>query len=257
MRFTSAVLAGCLLLCGPAAGADPVPVTSSPALEPWAVRVDVSLEASLTHRQIWEPVSIAPDFYLGLPHRLTVGLFHSTRAAGLLDSGGGLCLRSEDHGCVEDYAGVGGDAILGLWSGHGASISARTRLYVDRFTEPSKPRLAPGFAIDYQWRRFSVLADPHLIIGLVNRDRGNENTLNIPIWMGLRVAGPVDVYFRSGLYSGLSNFADKFQIPFGLGVGVVPEDRFRLELQLVLPELIGPLNTPRPRDLLLRVSYVP
>jgi len=225
-------------------------------LPPFAIRVDVGLEASLTMREVWQPVSVAPDLYLGLPFELTIGVVHSTRAVGLLDSGYGICLTGEDEGCVDPYTGIGVDVLRHLWSGHGFELSARSRFYVARFEDPSKPRFAPGLVARYRWRSLSALVDPHVAFGVVHRDRGNENTLNIPLWLGARIAGPVDLFVRSGLVGGIANFSDKYAIPVGLGVGVRPYRGWRVELQVAFPKLIGPLNNPRPRDLLLRVSAV-
>lgn len=264
-----------MLLCGALAvsdaGAETSPVGAARAelqglevagpsgpvlLPPFAIRVDVGLEASLTMREVWQPVSVAPDLYLGLPFELTIGVVHSTRAVGLLDSGYGICLTGEDEGCVDPYTGIGVDVLRHLWSGHGFELSARSRFYVARFEDPSKPRFAPGLVARYRWRSLSALVDPHVAFGVVHRDRGNENTLNIPLWLGARIAGPVDLFVRSGLVGGIANFSDKYAIPVGLGVGVRPYRGWRVELQVAFPKLIGPLNNPRPRDLLLRVSAV-
>jgi hypothetical protein len=232
-------------------GASPLALPLVPAGH---YRADLSVEYSLTLREVGEPASVAPDIYLGLPHGLTIGLYHSTRAAGLLSSGSGLCLRSEDAGCVEPYSGTGLDLLRPMVDDRGFALAARLRFDITRYTEPFKPRLATGLAGSFRWRAFAIATDPHLAFGLTNQDRGNPITVNLPLWIG-GYLGPADIFVRSGFYGPVRGFADSFFIPMGLGTGVT-FGRLRTEIFAVLPKIGGPLNTPRHRDLLLRFSLL-
>ncbi|MBT8493058.1 MAG: hypothetical protein KJO07_08365, partial [Deltaproteobacteria bacterium] len=121
-----------------------------------------------------------------------------------------------------------------------------------RYTEPFKPRLAPGMSAAFRWRFLAAAVDPHLGFGLTNQARGNPITLNVPVWLGGH-AGPADIFVRTGFYGPIRGFSDSYFIPMGIGTGVT-FGRYRVELFAVLPKIGGPLNTPRHRDLLLRFS---
>jgi len=126
---------------------------------------------------------------------------------------------------------------------------------VARFAIYSLPRFVPGLVARYQRGRFSILADPHIAFGLANRDRGNENTLAVPLWWRTRIVGPVTTILRTGLRGGISGFGDKWSVPVGLGAGLTLPMGWQAELLFSLPKLVGPLNSPRPRHLLLWLSY--
>lgn len=229
--------------------------TAIPLVDAGSGRVDISAEVSLTLREVGAPISLAPDLYMGFAHGLTVGLYHSTRAAGLLDSGSGLCLRSQDDGCVDRFSGTGLDLLRPLWAGRGARLVARVRTDVTRWKEPTKVRWAPGLVASIRGRRFSALADPHVAFGVTNLDRGNPIRLHIPIWLGVRL-GPADLALRTGLDGPIQGFSDSWAVPMGLALGTQIGARWRVEIFAVLPKIGGPLNSERPRDISLRASVL-
>jgi hypothetical protein len=214
-----------------------------------ALRVDATVEINLRTREAFEPVSLAPDAWWGATDRLTVGVVTSSRALSRVEPGDGLCLRSEEHGCDRLYDNL---ALDGLWSLREGplAVAARTRLVARSFADPFKPSVRPGVLA--RWRRgaFAIEADPHLQIGLANRDQGNRDQLSLPLWfrfqLGCRAAG----YVHTGARGELIGFDEKLDVPFALGAAVRagPID---VGVEAGFAALLGPQN-----QLAERMAYV-
>jgi hypothetical protein len=224
-------------------------------LAPGALRLDVAVEIGMSIRQAGEPVSLAPDLYAGITPALTVGLVHSGRALGLLDSGRGLCLAGGDEGCDPVYSGTGGDAWLTLLRARGVELAARSRLYAARFGDPLKLRLTLGVLGEVRRGWLGVRFDPHIALGLTSRDRGNAHVLNVPIEVLFALGCHADVYLRTGVRGMLHVFDETYAVPVGVGVIVRPGQRWHVGAQLAFGQLLGPLNSYKPRDLALFAGY--
>jgi hypothetical protein len=224
-------------------------------LEPGSARLDVTLEVGMSIRAAGEPVSLAPDLYAGVTPELTLGLVHSGRALGLLDSGRGVCLAGGQGGCDPAYSGTGVDAWFTFLRAHGLELAARSRLHALRFADPLKLRLTLGVLGAYRRGWLGVRFDPHISLGLSNRDRGNAHVLSAPVEVLAGLGPHADVYLRTGVRGMIHVFDEQYAVPLGLGVKIRPGRRWHVGAQFVFRQLLGPLNSFKPRDLMLFAGY--
>jgi hypothetical protein len=213
------------------------------------------LESNESVRRRFEPVSVAPDVHCGVAPRLTVGVTHSARALSLVDSGGGLCLRGDDGGCARAYDGTAVDSLVHLRGG-GAAVAARARLVAASYS-PLLPSLRLGALVRLRRGRTALLLDPHLVIGLANRDRGNRDQLNLPVRGQLLLGSRVLLAFGTGVRGELAVLRDAFAVPVAMGVEVSPAPAWDLGLEVGFPRLLGPQNTFKERHVTFYVTYRP
>lgn len=204
-----------------------------------------ALELNLSTRHVYKPVSLAPDLWFGITDALTVGVIHSARATGVLDTGDGLCPRDSVHGCPRAYDNVGVDARYRLHTG-AIAIAARLRVVASTF-DPVKPSIRPGALVRLHRGRFAVIADPHLELGLANRDQGNRDWLRIPVWLAIQPARRVAIALRTGIDGEFATYADTFAVPLGVDVTIRATRDVDLTGLVAFPELLGPQNQINPR----------
>ncbi len=224
-------------------------------LDPGRCEAALVLESNESARRRFEPVSLAPDVHCGVAARLTVGVTHSARALSLVDSGGGLCLRGEEGGCAHAYDGTAVDSLVHLRDG-GAAVAARARLVAGSYS-PFKPSLRVGALVRLRRGRAALVLDPHLAVGLANRDRGNRDQLNVPVRGQLLLGSRVLLAFGTGVRGELAVFRDAFAVPVAMGVELSTAPAWDLGLEVGFPRLLGPQNTFRERHVTLYVTYRP
>lgn len=232
-----------VLLAAPAA-ADPV------VLPAGAVEVALTVEANVSTRERFEPVSITPDVWYGATDRLTLGVTTSSRAVSRVDAGGGLCVRSREHGCPRLYDDLAFDARWRV----APDVALRAR-FVNASFAPWKPSLRLGALA--RWRRgaWAVEADPQLQLGLVNTDEGNRSALDAPVWVRFQLGCRAEGWVRTGVRGELAGFTDKAAIAVGLG-GEVHLGHVDVGAELAFPSLLGPQNQFRTRAAFVYVSLV-
>ncbi|MFH2007951.1 MAG: hypothetical protein ABI333_15320 [bacterium] len=255
LTVTLAVVSGVVAWGAGLARADDRAGHESLNLPAGSLRISASLEVGLDVRSLGAPVSLAPDVYVGVTPRLTLGMIHSGRALGLIDSGRGLCVSGRSGGCDPVYSGTGLDGWYTLLRAPGFELATRTRVYAARFSGPLKLRVTLGLQGVFRVGPVALRFDPHLSVGLVNRELGNADTLNVPIQLFLALGRYVAIYLRTGLRGLLNNFAEQYAVPLGLGVLVRPSARWQVGAQVVFRQLLGPLNTHQKRDLLFYADY--
>jgi len=206
-------------------------------------------------RSLGAPVALAPDVYVGVTRRLTLGLIHSGRALGLIDSGWGLCFTGRSGGCDRTYSGTGIDGWYTFLRAPGLEVATRTRVYAARFSDPLKLRITLGLRGIFRAGPIALHFDPHLSVGLINRELGNADALNVPIHLYVAMGRYVAIYLRTGLRGLIRSFADQYAVPLGLGVVVRPFARWQIGAQFVLRQVLGPQNTYKKRDLLFYADY--
>lgn len=231
-----------------------VPAIRRPVVLPPAMCEGTAVvEANMGPRRGFEPFSVAPDIHCGVAPRFMLGITHSARSLSQVDSGSGLCLRGEEAGCPRLYDGAALDALASLAEGDEA-IAARLRLVAASFS-PAKPSLRLGALVRLRRGPAALLFDPHLALGLANRDRGNRDQLSFPMRAQLQPGARVMVSALSGVRGELATFADAFAIPFGVGVEVSPLPKWDVGFEATFPRLLGPQNTFRQRHLAFYFTY--
>jgi hypothetical protein len=233
-----------VLLAAPAA-ADPI------VLPRGAIQAELTVEASLSSRERFEPVSLAPDLWYGVTDRLTLGLTTSARAVSRVDAGLGLCVRSDDHGCPRLYDDLASDARWRLTP----DAALRARLVHASFA-PWKPSLRLGGTVRARRGAWTLEGDPHLGLGLYHTDAGNRATLELPAWIRFQLGCRAEGWIRTGVRGELAGFTEKAAIAVGLGGEVHLGRGVDVGAEVAFPSLLGPQNQFRTRSAFVYVSLV-
>ncbi|HEU5059734.1 MAG TPA: hypothetical protein VFU21_24550 [Kofleriaceae bacterium] len=246
---------------GPAAAEEPAPLVRRPPwLAPGVCEASLAGEGNLSApgggTELLEPVSLAPDLHCGAAAGLTVGVTHSARALSLVDSGGGLCLTGEDGGCPRPYDGGALDLRRAVPGGRAVRVALRARL-VARSLAPFKPsaRLGALVKIGGAGGRLSLLADPHVSLGLANQDQGNRDAVSLPLVGQLQLGRRLALELITGVRGELAGFEEKLAVPIAFGAVVSPGAAFDVGLEAGWAKLLGPQNTFKQRHAALFVTY--
>lgn len=256
MRSPAIAAAAIAMIAGAGAAATASPddlVGRDVVLARGAGEFAAALEVNLSTRHVYKPVSLAPDLWFGITDALTVGVIDSARATGVLDTGDGLCPRDSLHGCTRAYDNVGVDARYRVHTG-AIAIAARLRVVASTF-DPWKPSIRPGAVIRLHRGRFAVTVDPHLEIGLANRDKGNRDWLRIPIWLAVQPARRVAIALRTGVDGEFATYTDTAAVPLGIDLTIRATADLDVTGLVAFPEILGPQNQINPRLAWLGVTW--
>ena len=200
----------------------------------------LSIEANLQKLKIARPLSFAPDLYVGVTDRLTLGLIHSGQSVDRIDTGASFCVRElARSSCDGIYQGSGLDV---RWAWH-AAIVPHARLLL-RDIDPVKPAVTAGTLLRWTRGRYAITSDPYLRVGLANRAEGNRDALVVPIWLGLH-AGSTELSVHTGISGDLQAWRDGWHVPFALVAETVPAREIVLGIEAGFPSLLGPQNNSR------------
>jgi hypothetical protein len=205
--------------------------------------VRVAVEAELSRHRLMHPVSLAPDLIVGLTNERAVAWHHSRLFDGSLGAGNGVCIVGH-----RETLGLTPPACASRYAGSGISFLQRLNRYtaaraglvlVD--TSPMKLAVATGVIARVASGRWWTLAAPTLVGGVVNREAGNRDRLQVPLYGGV-VVGPAEFHARTGFDATLQTVADTFVIPIGAG-GSVRVRSVRAGVDVTLDKALGRLNT--------------
>jgi hypothetical protein len=208
------------------------------------------LETNLRARSVGRPLSLAPDVWLGLTPRWTVGIVHSNRSVDQIASGDSFCLREGGLGCDRIYQGSGLDARWAVLPG----VVPRVRLLL-RDVAPLKPAVTLGALVRWQRGRFAITSDPYVRLGLANRDRGNRAAVFVPVWFAAQPTCRWVVALHTGFDGELAVLRDGYHVPIGLVVGVRPIAPVEIVAEIGFPSLLGPQNQFADRTLSIGVGW--
>ncbi len=180
-----------------------------------------------------------------------MGLVTSDAALDLVDDGADLCIRpSLFFGCTNHGTGI--DARYAV-NGRGAP---RVRL-LERSIEPGKPAVAFGALVRaVATRRFELVVDPYLQLGLANTDLGNASALVVPIFATVQLAAPVAATIETGYVTDLDVWQDGFHIPLSLTVTGRVVHHVEVAAQAGFTSVAGPQNNVKQREGWLVVRYL-
>lgn len=231
------------IACATAAHADPI------VLPRGELALRLVMEGSLDRHEPLRPLSFAPDAWFGATDRLTVGLVHSSQSVDRIDAGASFCVRELAGTCDGPYRGSGLDARYAVTP----NLAPRARLLL-RDIDPMKPAVAIGALMRWTHRRYEVVTDPYLRVGLANRDRGNRDTLVVPIWLGAHVAGG-RIALHTGIDGDLAVWRDGWHVPVGVLFEGHPAPALTVGVELGYASLLGPQNTIRRSAMMLYAEW--
>ncbi len=213
-------------------------------------------ELSLRRDAFAAPISLAPDVWLGVTPRWTIGVVHSSRSLGLVEDGATLCFRGRPpYGCDRAYNGSGVDARWS-WREGPLAVAPRARLVL-RDVDPWKPAVTAGALVRWTRGRFAVASDPYLRLGLANRDRGNRAALVVPIWLAVQPTCRWRVALHTGWDAELAVARDGWHGPFALAVEARAWARVHIAVEGGFDSLIGPQHDLSSRTLAIALAWRP
>jgi len=215
-------------------------ITRALVLDPAAVIVRLTAELNLQTAQFARPLAIAPDVWLGVAPRLTLGLIHSDASVDQIDSRTSLCFRADARSCDHVYRGSGLDA-LWSWREGPLAVSPRGRFLL-RDVDPWKPAVTMGALVRWTYDRYAITSDPYLRLGLANRDLGNRAALVVPVWLALQPTYRWLIALHTGWDSELATWRDGWHIPAALEVIARVTHHLDLGVAAGFPHPLGPQN---------------
>lgn len=186
------------------------------------------VETNLAKGKAGKPIGVAPDLWIGLLDRLTVGIYHSGRATnGFLTSfGSGLCFRDGMSGICKSglgdvYSFAGSELRIGLTEGGFA-----TALVLGgnvRFIDPERVISGKaGFLARLHTKRVAVEISPTASIGITQRKvmdmDFNQDVLAVPVTIYLRFAPRFSLALQSGVTFVLKKPGDTYKVPAAAGI---------------------------------------
>jgi hypothetical protein len=226
------------------------PVLAEPlVLARGEVAARLVIEANMDYRSFARPLSFAPDAWIGVTDRLTVGLIHSNQSVDRIAPGASVCVRELPGECDAIYRGGGLDARWAL----NPDSAVRARLLM-RDLDPVKPALTAGATLRWQRGRAELVTDPYLRIGLANRNRGNRDALVVPVWIGARTRnGRIAVH--TGIDGDVAVWRDGWHVPLGIVIEAYPASALAVGTELGFTSLLGPQNNVKQSAAIVYVEW--
>lgn len=227
-----------------------------------------------------KPVAFAPAVYYGVSEKLNIGVTHDggslpiTPRPGLrlislsipnpLDptmtiaitgaAGAGICITGEENGCGKVYDNIGADVVFGLAEGKN-TLSAHGGLDVNSF-DPMLLSLRAGVVGHFAASdKLAVVYDPRISIGLTERDGGNKEQIDVPVWLWFGVNDKIKAYAHTGIRGPLDGFGDAFVVPVGVGGNFGVNDKMTVGADFHFLNLAGKNSSADGRALGVRVVY--
>ena len=222
-----------------AAPPPPAPVRRAPglALRPGSLVLTVTFEASLSKGTAFEPSSIAPDLAYGVTERLTLSLVHSGFAVtGFRGAAGnGVCISGDDGGCPRVYSNVGAEALVDVVRGP-LAIAAVGGVHALRF-DPTFVDVKLGAHAMYRAGRVTATFFPSVLVGVTERDAGNEGAVFLPASVGALAARRLFVALGGGVAAPLDNAGGAWTARVGAIARVQVAPSIFVAASLFLPKI--------------------
>lgn len=213
----------------------------------------LAAEINLELRNEGRPTSIAPDVWLGVTPRLTIGLIHSSQSVDRIDAGATFCVRELASKCDQRYRGSGIDL---RWSVRGGALAVAPRARVMlRDTDPLKPAVTLGVLTRWTAGRYAITTDPYLRLGLANRDLGNRAALVIPVWFAIQPGCRWQLALHTGWDSEVAVWRDGWHVPIGLAANARATEHLELALEVGFRSLLGPQNNIKQRAVIATIQW--
>jgi hypothetical protein len=217
------------------------------------VNAELVTEINVGHGGFGKPISLAPDVWVGVLPRLTLGLIHSNPSVDRFSPGATFCVRHLDIRCDTTYHGSGVDVRWGALAGD-LEVVPRLRVLV-RELDPFKPAVTLGALVRWRHGRYAITGDPYLQLGLANTDQGNRHALFLPVQLSVQPRLRWEVVLRTGWHSDLAVIRDGWHVPVAIGTRARATAHIDVGAMLGFSTLLGPQNTAKERAVFLLLAY--
>ena len=195
---------------------------------------------NLSSDAVAQPISLAPSVWYGVKEKITIGLTHDfgttpwTPRISLrsftqdvvippappttvtVAAGTGICLTGKDNGCPRFYDNVGFDLLYGLKQ-EKLSVAVHPAIDIGSF-DPFFLDLRIGVLGTYTVNdKITIAFDPRLQFGITERDSGNKEAIDLPVWAWYAVDNKISAYLHTGLRGAFESFGDNYSIPLVIG----------------------------------------
>jgi hypothetical protein len=219
------------------------------------IDAELVVEANLAPGSFAQPLSLAPDGWVGITERWTLGVVHSDPAIDRTGDGASVCVRTDPLDCVRAYRGGGIDARWLAGELGPVVVAPRARLLV-RDVSPWKPAITLGALARWARGAVELTADPYLQLGLANRSAGNRSELIAPVQIAGEIGNRGRVELRTGYHSELAVWRDGYHVPVWVGGRVRATAELEVGAAIGFYSLLGPQATVKQRAAFVTVRWV-
>jgi hypothetical protein len=216
------------------------------------IMFNVVAEANMAKSLVAKPIGIAPDLWLGLHDKLTLGAYHSGRAAtGFLTGfGSGICLRGKSGmgngmggGMPQDacatglgkvYTFAGAEARIGLLEG-GLAVAFVLGAQARTFKPDKLFAGKAGLLARINSKRLAIEISPSATVGLNKRKLAGMDYnaafdgMAIPVTIYLRFAPRFSLAVQSGATFLFKKPGDTYKIPAAAGLSFWASPHFSID----------------------------
>lgn len=217
------------------------------------VAVQVVAAASLAPGAFARPLSFAPDAWLGVSSRLTLGVIHSDPSIDRIAPKASVCVRQDALECPRFYRGSGIDVRYLALAG-ALTVVPHARVLL-RDIAPLKPAVTLGAALRWRRGRVTLTTDPFLQLGVANTDRGNRSALWLPVVVTVAASDRIDAEVTSGWNSDIAVIRDGWHVPLEFAVRGQVSAQIDVRVGVGFTSLLGPQNTAKQRLLTVAVRW--
>jgi hypothetical protein len=231
-------------------------------LEPGHADAVANAELDLNEGLKGEPVSLAPDAWIGITRELTIGVIHSDLSVDRIQPGASICIITQPIICPRAYHGGGLDALYSIEAGS-FSAAARARVLLHTLdTEIDsapvtlfEPAVTLGAELRWHSRRWSITGDPYVQIGLDNNRYGNRSQLWLPVVFAFQPIAQIAIELHTGWNSDFYDINDGWYVPGAIGVRGAITKHVEVGALFGWTSIFGPQNDEKLRVLMFDVGW--
>ena len=238
-----------------AAAAAPDDIVGRPlVLAPGEVDARLVVETNLATNLIAQPLSLAPDAWIGVMPDLTIGVIHSDLAIDRIGPGASFCVKTDTIICPDAYHGSGLDALFSVTTGSFAA-AAHVRMLVRQLDPYFEPAATFGALLRWQHGRIAITADPFVQVGFANLAHGNRTQVWLPIQASIQPLPRWAVDLYTGWNTDVAIVRDGYYVPAGVGTRVRATEQIELGAMFGFTSVLGPQNDVKARVLFVTLGW--
>jgi hypothetical protein len=204
------------------------------------VGVSGDLVADISDNRWGKPLWLTPHVYYGVSDKFTAGITANPKSQ-FFPTGGGFCMSSSRY-CGKVF--IPNNVSLDLLFSFNRAAMMEIAFHggidlgaIDPFVASGRAGLLIKIRITNE---VSIMADPSLSAGITKRtELNNKEYLSVPIRVGYQLHPQVNAGLFTGINSALSGFADRFQVPLGVGVLGALNPKIDAALNLTFAAIAG------------------